>query len=253
VAEELSIAIGNNYPIFQTSDMSKLVEIALKDLPSDIEEESQAVAWVVKRILELGQQGRHRQRTIQMALVSWIANGDMGRIYQAHPEHYPDLRSFLKSVGTREKGNQLSPSTITEMVTVADIFVPFCQDNDIEFQHFIATDLWTKAREAMTAIKAAIVKDDAVSVVAILQDVVELPSRDAVREKYRSRSNEKFGRSDLILGNGVSVVVTIVPTSRISDIKRALGRYTEWDAFASGTINRIIVNTGGTNGDVHQT
>lgn len=219
------------------SEFSELFEAAASELPRDVIDQDQARAWIGKRILELEESARKKKRTTQVLLANWLANSaEYGHIWMDHPDGYETYRDFLNAVGTPADGNQLDPSVISEMVSIAEVITPYCRDHGITVDGYITTKLWTKLRETIPALKAAIVDDDLAMVQAILADVKALPNRDALRLKYRAQRSDKIAVADSISRNGQSVVVLAVPTAHLADVKRAVGRVADWNVIVAGTI-----------------
>ena len=224
-------------------EIGLLYDLAAQELPDEVTEKKQIEAWISKRMLELSEIQRKQKQTIQVLLTTWIAGAEEGEpIWMNHPNNYPTLRDFLYDVGTEEDGNKLNPSVISEIVTIAEIIVPYCNANGIDINGFIVSKMWTKLREVISYVRALVENDKKEEILDVLEDVKALPSRDALREKYRKVHNPKTAKSDVLSKNGVSVVVTVVQTDELSDIKRALSRYTKWDAIAVGKFGAGIVD-----------
>lgn len=217
------------------SEISTLFERAKTELPHDITDELEAEAWIAKRIIEISETQRRQKQTIQVLLASWINNNIHGPVWANHPNHYESLREFLNDVGTEEEGNTLTPSVISEIISVSEIIVPYCSAHNIPINGFIVSGLWTKLRETISYIRALVEDDEPEAIKAVLEDVRAFPRREALREKYRRNREGKIGLSDAIImaGIGKAVVVTVVPLSELTTIRRALGRYTEWTSFTA--------------------
>jgi hypothetical protein len=224
-------------------EISLLYDEAALQVPEDVVEEKQVKAWISKRVLELSEIQRKQKQTIQVLLVSWITDTNGGEpIWTHHPNNYETLRDFLMDVGTEREGNKLSPSVVSEMISVAEIIVPYCRANGIDIDVFIASKMWTKLREVVSYIRSLVENNEREEILDVLDDVKALPSRLALREKYRKTRNPKYARSDVVTKNGTSIVVTVVSTDQLADIKRALGRHTDWDAIAVGKFGDRTVN-----------
>ena len=224
-------------------EIAILYDMAAEELPAAVTAEEEIEAWIAKRVIEISEMQRKQKQTIQVLLATWINDYEKGSpIWANHPNHYGSLREFLNDVGTESEGNKLTPSVITEIVTISDTIVPYCRANKIEINGFIVGKLWTKFREVVSYIKMLVEDDDPSAINAVLSDVKALPTRDALREKYRNNRDAKPAKSEALTKNGTSIVVTVVPTESLADIKRALGRYTEWDTIAVGKFGDRVVN-----------
>jgi hypothetical protein len=214
-----------------------LVDQATEELPSYIENEDEARAWVSRRVLELGERGRRMRQTVQALLGSWVVNGQYGQIWMNHPDRPPSFRAFLESVGSgvenHGEDNRLSPSVISDVVAIAEVIVPFCADQGIGVSGYITTQLWTKFREAIPPLRKAAESNDAAQALNILADVKALPNRDAVRAKYRKPRSGLLGKGDTLSLNGHSLVIISLPTELLTDLKRVLGRYVDWQVIAA--------------------
>lgn len=239
--ELLKLAVSGNQVV--RGEMDSLVARAVSELPEDITDELQSIAWIAKRIIELSEKDRRDKQTIQLMITTWlVANDEYGYVWMNHPNNYQSLREFLYDVGTEEEGNKLSPSVISEIITISEIIVPYCRDNGIDFESYITGSLWTKVREVVSYIRRLIENNNNEEILDVLDDVRTFPSRDALRFKYRSNRGERRARSECITRNGTSIVVTVVPTENLSDVRRALGRYTEWDTFTNAHYNSGVVD-----------
>jgi hypothetical protein len=233
-----SIAVTDEYQ----GVVNELFDEATRELPNDLNE-AQAMAWTARRMLEISERQRKRKQTVQVLLSTWVVNGEMGQIWMAHPDKPETFRDFLKSVGTERDNNQLSPSTISDMVAIAEMIVPFCKNNNVPVDGYITGELWTKFREAIPVMREAVETGSLVSMKSILADVKALPSRDAVRQKYRDQRNpdEKLSTSDVIRINGKTVIVTLVGNGDLVAVKRALGKVSRWDAIAAAQVEDKLI------------
>jgi len=209
---------------------------ALAQLPEFIQDESQARAWVARRMLEIGERGRRLKQTVQALLTTWVVNGEYGKIWMAHPDHPESFREFLQSVGTDAENNKLSPSVITDMTAIAEEIVPFCRQNGLEVNGFVTTDLWTKFREAIPRLRRAVREDSMDDVRLVLADVKALPNRDAMRAKYRKQHNtdDPLCTGDVVRLNGKLVMVLVMEPDRAHLVKSVLSRITRWHTIAVG-------------------
>jgi len=194
-------------------------------------------------MLEISEGERRKKQTVQVLLTTWMTAGKFGQLWMAHPDNPDTFRDFLLSVGTKQEGNQLSKNTISDMAAIGDIIAPFCKENDIEFGGYVTTKLWTKLRETIPALRRAAKDGDQDTVLAILSDVKALPTRDAIREKYRKQrdSSVPVAVSDIVYLNGKVIVVTVTDAEDLHIVKSALSRITTWDVIAAqqGTRKKI--------------
>jgi len=209
---------------------------AMAQLPESIQDVSQARAWVARRMLEIGERGRRLKQTVQALLTTWVVNGEYGKIWMAHPDKPESFREFLQSVGTDAENNKLSPSVITDMVAIAEEIVPFCKHNGLEVNGFVTTDLWTKFREAIPRLRRAVREDSMDDVNIVLADVKALPSRDAMRAKYRKQHNtdDPLCTGDIIRLDGKVAIVLVMEPDKAHLIKSVLARFTRWRTIAVG-------------------
>lgn len=218
----------------QNDALSSLTNEATRQLPDWIEGEEEARAWVARRVIELAESQRKSIYTVQVLLCNWIVNNDeYGPVWMAHPDKPRTFREFLKSVGNEQEANKLSPSSISDMAAMAEIIVPFAKSNGIDINPYITSSLWTKLRETIPVLRGCAENEDVDTLQDVLSDVKALPTRDAVRTKYRSQGDKKPGISDYGYQNGTAVFVTMVPTEDISAVRRALSSVSEFSVIAA--------------------
>lgn len=213
--------------------LGRLQAIALQEVPEAyLDNEDVATAWAAQRVLELAQEERHAIFTVQALLCIWVVNGDQGQVWMNHPNGYGSFRDFLKDVGGNNDDRKLAPSTISDMCTIAEIIVPFCEFHSIDIAQYVTSDLWPKFQEVIPTIRAMVAEEDIAGIREVLEDVVNLPTRDAVRAKYRKSRNNIVAVGDVVSKNGQSAVLIIVPTADVAAIKGAVGRYVDWQTIS---------------------
>lgn len=217
-------------------EIERLREEALAELPAYVTEENEARAWVARRILEICERERRSKQTLQALLITWTFNGEFGQIWMDHPDHPSTFKEFLQSVGSDAENNKLSPSVVSNMSAIAEVIVPFCKDNGIEVDGYLTTTLWTKFQEAIPMLKRAALNGDLDTINRVLFDVKALPTRDAMRAKYRKvRGTDTFAVSDIIYGKDRVVVVTVLDPDDLPVLKGVLSRSSSWEAIAAGS------------------
>lgn len=216
-----------NYIQLNNETLVELYDRASLDLPEGLNKR-QSAAWVAKRMLEISERDRRNAQTVQALLATWIVNGDLGAIWMEHPKNYSSFREFLRDVGTERDGNQLSQSSISDMVAIAEIIVPKMRECGIEVNGYITSDLWTKFREAIPALRAA---EDKSELENILNDVKSFPTRDAVIAKYRQSRTGKIGKADRVRDGDKTIFKVVVPSEYAQKISSVLGRYVDWEVL----------------------
>lgn len=224
--------------IIHETGLKTLFDQALLELPEGLNE-NQGVAWVSKRMLELAEKQRRTQQTSQALLVAWLAGGPMGAIWTAHPDGYPSLRDFLRSIGTPDEGNQLSESVISELVAVGDDIVPYANQRGINVVGVLAGTGWTKFREAIPYLRKCAKDNDDEAFSIAMDNIANLPSRDAVRELYRKpHERERTAIADRVEINGIIYfVVACRDQMDAMAVQAAISRNAAWDAVAHGKPN----------------
>jgi hypothetical protein len=208
--------------------INNLATRAHSELPDNIRDDDQQKAWVAKRMIEIAQRDRNSWSIVQALLAVWVGEGELWRY---HPQGYSSLREFLGGVGNDVENNHLSPSSISDMVAVADVISPYCASNGIEVSGFITSDLWAKFREGIPSLRDAVKRRDIDAVNAILSDVKALSTRDAMRKKHRQPRTEKPGKGECFGSNGVSFIVVEVPSDQLGRVKSAFSSFVEWDSL----------------------
>lgn len=224
----MELDIRNATPLIET-----VFNEAESELPDRLDPESPAgAAWVAKRMLEILERGRSSAQTIQALLVSWINNGELGRLWMAHENNYPTLRDFLNDVGTEHEGTKLSVSVISDMLAVAEVIVPYCVEHEIDTSGFFVSGVWSRLRASVPALRRAILSNDEDSVVEIVEDTKRMPVA-AIRAKNRQRKVEHFAVGDMVTYNGNRIVVLVVNPASWKAIKHRMSGMVEWSPRAA--------------------
>jgi hypothetical protein len=212
-----------------------LYDRAAQELPAEYAaNEQQAAAWIAKRMLEISELDRKQNQTVQVLLANWLFNGDMGQLWQDHPNAYPTFRDFLNDVGSEREGNKLSPPVISDMCAIAETIVPYCEDNGIEVDGYITGAMWTRFRETIPVLRRAAEDDDLDKVNEILEAVRTTQNRQALRDQYRTRRTTAVGKGDVVAHNGLAVVAVVIPSAEIANVKAVLSRYVTFETIMSG-------------------
>ena len=222
--------------------LSELYARASSEVPDFIDQENARTAWIAKRMLELAESDRKRQQTLQIMLANFLVNGDLGSVWMYHPNNYRSFKEFLLDIGTELEGNKLSRTVINDALAVAEVIVPYCNAHGIAVGQYITAELWPKFREAIPVIKRAISHNDQVALNAILTNVREFVGREAIIQEYRRSRAGVIGRGDTITNNETTLIVLAVPTDEAIIIKRAVGRFIDWQPMLTGNIESLRVN-----------
>lgn len=218
---------------------SSLYDEAVESLPHTVEDAEQAEAWVAQRILGLAQRDHNRTRSLQTMLVSYI---NTEHIWMHHPENYETLRDFLKGVGDPLFGNKLNLADISHFCSIAEIIDPFCKAKDIPLNPIVEGKDWGKLVSAISPLRKAIEEEDnpEPAVRAILEDVKSLPSRKALRNKYR-KTEEKEIVGDAINVNDFFLVGLVVRARDWPSFKAKLGKDVNWEVLLDRIENGAVL------------
>jgi hypothetical protein len=154
------------------------------------------------------------------------------RIWQNHPSHPSSLREFLLLAG-------MSESTASELGTLSEIVVPFCDSENIQVDDLVGPRQWHKTREALTALKRAANEEDAGRVAEILSDVRQTVGPSAylaIRSKYRSTRTDTVGHGTTMhLPDGRIALLVVYDEDGdcIKTAVRRLGGPVKWDLRAT--------------------
>lgn len=229
----MELTTFNNNPVIES-----LFERAAKDLPaylSDQKDELPAAAWIAQRMLGLAERDRKNHQTVQALLTDWLSNGELGKLWMEHPNDYPNLREFLRDVGTEEEGNKLGEPVISDLVAISDIIVPYCRAHDMEASSFFTANLWTRFRAVIPTLRKAAEADQINVIREVLDDVKALPT-GTLRLKYHGQRKDKIAVGDSVQKNGTTVIVLVAPTAETTALRQQLGRYVDWQTIAVGDI-----------------
>ncbi|MBD3309511.1 hypothetical protein GF348_24240 [candidate division KSB3 bacterium] len=203
---------------------------AQAQLPSTITNPAEQEAWVARRTIELSEGNVSKTRALQALLLSWIYEQN---IWLNHPEKPDTFRDFLKSIGSEQEGNMLSPSAISDFNTVAEVIAPYCNHADIPIRQAITGKNWSKFRVGIPAMRRAIEEDDDPQPVieSVVADVKALPSRSAMREKYQKPRDDKIGVGDSLHRDDKVHVHLVIDGDEWPTLKSQLSRKVDWEVM----------------------
>jgi hypothetical protein len=136
---------------------------------------------------------------------------------------YPDVRSFLKEAGMNTKHGDFY-----HLSHVGDNIVPYLEHTGQDIARFIGPKTAPKLLAASSALRTAITEEDVDLTDEILQDIILLPSRDAVRAKYHKPRNER-GHGYETRVEGGHLVTLVLNQGEIAWMKAVLGNKIVWD------------------------
>lgn len=156
-------------------------------------------AMVLLDAIKLGETYRTQCRVAQGQLIAQAARE---KLYEKHPRKFATLREYVRTTG-------LSESVVSNLVAVGKL-VEFCDRHHIKIDQYLDGKQWPKLREALPTLRRKMKAQDPKGVRAILREIKKLPTRDAVRAKYR-RTRPKLGRGITVqLASGQLVVVAVL-------------------------------------------
>lgn len=189
---------------------------------SDIQMQSVLGMESIKYIEEL----RGGLRSLSAMLVAKIAREDLYLYYppdDEHPDGFENLRDFLRASG-------LDGSTLSDMDAIGTIIVPYCDDNGLDIDDGITESAWPKLREAIPALRAAVELDNRQAIRDIIEDSNKVPTRDAMRRKYRTQVKSKVGKGTTASTKKGKAIILLVPDEGdVQTVLSSLNGNIEWN------------------------
>lgn len=199
---------------------------------------------IMHRMLHLAEGIRRRYRSAQGFIVAAVARE---KLWAAHPNGYTSLREFLRDAGIGE-------STVSDLVALGEIIVPFCDCHDLDINTAIGPDHWAKTRETIPTLRRLIAAGTSITqasaVGSVLSDAIKATDRQAIRAKYRSHRGNIAGQGTtvrLATGQVVLIVLYDKDCEAIGQAVRKLGGTVAWTLVAvpqimARSINIVIDN-----------
>lgn len=185
---------------------------------------------IMHRMLHLAEGIRRRYRSAQGFIVAAVARE---KLWAAHPNVYRSLREFLRDAGIGE-------STVSDLVALGDIIVPFCDHHGLDINNAIGPDHWAKTRETIPTLRRLIAGPasltQASSVGSVLSDAVRAVDRGAVRFKYRRHRTDTVAEGTTIrLASGQVVLIVLFEQDgeHIGQVIHKMGGLVEWSLVAA--------------------
>ena len=199
---------------------------------------------IMHKMLHLAEGIRRRYRSAQGFIVAAVARE---KLWAAHPNGYTSLREFLRDAGIGE-------STVSDLVALGEIIVPFCDHHNLDINAAIGPDHWAKTRETIPTLRRLIAGPPSLTqasvVQSVLSDAVKAVDRSAVRAKYRTHRGNIAGQGTTIrlaTGQVALIVLYDKDCEAIGQAVRKLGGSVEWTLVAvpqilAHSINIVIDN-----------
>lgn len=198
---------------------------------------------IMHRMLHLAEGIRRRYRSAQGFIVAAVARA---KLWAAHPNGYTSLREFLRDAGIGE-------STVSDLVALGEIIVPFCDHHDLDINAAIGPEHWAKTRETIPTLRRLIAGPasltQATVVQSVLTDAIKAADRASIRYKYRKHRTDVVGRGTTIrLGTGQVVLVALFDKDgeHVGQVAHKLGGLIEWTLVAAPQVLarsiRIIID-----------
>jgi len=170
------------------------------------------------------------QRQLLRAAQGWIVMQLVRTgLWQAHPDGYSSLRAFLRCAGG------LSESAVSELNTLGEYIVPYCDRHKISLDTALAPHQWGKTREVLSHLRGLIRDEQPAEVVQEVLDVAARASnRDVVRERYRKHYADTIGKGTFIHRDGTTLAVILLnDPDNAKSLLSKLGGSVEWNLIAA--------------------
>lgn len=184
---------------------------------------------IMHRMLSLAEGIRTKYRSAQGFIVAAVARE---KLWAAHSNGYTSLREFLRNAGIGE-------STVSDLVALGEIIVPFCDHHKLDINSAIGPGHWAKTRETIPTLRRLIAGPSsltqAASVQSVLTDAIKAADRQAVRVKYRRHRGDTVAKGTTIrlaTGQVALVVLFNEDTDAVGQAVRKLGGPVEWTLVA---------------------
>lgn len=197
-------------------------------------------AEIMHRMLHLAEGIRRRYRSAQGFIVAAVARD---KLWAAHPNVYRSLREFLRDAGIGE-------STVSDLVALGEIIIPFCDHHNLDINAAIGPDHWAKTRETIPTLRRLIAGPTSLTqasvVQSVLTDAIKAPDRQAVRYKYRRHRAGLVGEGTTIrlaTGQVAMVILFDEDGDHIGQAVHKLGGLINWCLIAAPQIrdNSIVI------------
>lgn len=191
-----------------------------------IRNQNQIEACMAHEMLGVAEEMKQTYRSATAAVVTYISRHSL---WTQHPSGYDDdqdgLRLFLLDAG-------LGASMASELASLGFKVIPFCDRHKIEINDMLAPSAWTRTREALTAIKAAIDDQDSDKVAEIVDDVRRTTgphAKLALRDKYRDTGEKPGHGTTFRHGKDHLILIKFDTEDDAQAAIRRMGTVTEWD------------------------
>ena len=170
------------------------------------------------------------QRQLLRAAQGWIVMRLVQTgLWQAHPDGYASLRGFLHGCG-------LGDSAVSELNTLGEYIVPYCDRHNIALDIALLPNQWGKTREILSHLRRKIRDEDPPGEIqAVLDTAAAANNRDAVRAQFRKHHKSScIGKGAIIHRDGRALAVILLDDrDSVPVLLSHLNGTISWDLLAA--------------------